>query len=314
MCTTNDKPFLTYEQQLQKLTDKGLVIPNPAQAMSLLKKHSYFALISGYKSPFKSSSGMYKINTSLEDIYSLYVFDDTLRTIILRNILIVEKHIKSLISYSFCEEYGEDQQHYLNATRYNYSSDTQKEINDLIGRLSKIAEDPKDYSYIRHQLERHNNIPLWVMMKALTLGTVSKFYSFLQQNIQAKVSKEFEHITENELVRMLDLLARVRNVCAHNERLFNYRYIKGAINDTYIHQYLNIPKRKSQYTKGKQDLFAVVIVLKHLLDQEDFARCIDGIAAALDTLLSSTKQLQRSQMYKYMGFPSNWMDIKDAFD
>lgn len=50
----------------------------------------------------------------------------------------------------FLRRYGEDQQHYLNATRYNYSSDTQKEINDLIGRLSKIAEDPKDYSYIRH--------------------------------------------------------------------------------------------------------------------------------------------------------------------
>ena len=61
------------------------------------------------------------------------------------------------------------------------------------------------------------------MMKALTLGTVSKLYSYLPQNIQAKVSMEFEYITENELVRMLDLLARVRNVCAHNERLFNYR-------------------------------------------------------------------------------------------
>lgn len=108
MCTTNDKPFLTYEQQLQKLTTKGLTINDYGKAMDLLKKHSYFALISGYKSPFKSKTGMYKINTSLDDIYSLYIFDDTLRTIILRNILKVEKHIKSLISYSFCETYGED--------------------------------------------------------------------------------------------------------------------------------------------------------------------------------------------------------------
>lgn len=312
MHTTNDKPFLTYEQQIQKLTAKGLTISNHDAAVDLLKKHSYFALISGYKKPFKTKNGMYKPHTSLDDIYSLYTFDDTLRTSILRSILKVEKHIKSLISYSFCKTYGEDQQHYLDATKYNYSRANQSDINDLIGRLSKIASDPKDYSYIKHQLNQHGNIPLWVMMKALTLGTVSKFYSFLPQSIQSCVSMEFMYVTENELVRMLDLLARVRNVCAHNERLFNYRYNKGAINDTFVHQYLNIPKPNIQYSKGKQDLFAVIIVLKYLLNREEFDQFIDEINNALETLLTSTRQLQKPQMFRYMGFPANWLDIKEA--
>ena len=312
MCTSKDKPFLTYEQQIKKLSDKGLAIPDKNYALELLKKHSYFALISGYKSPFKSKSGMYKLHTTISDICSLYTFDDTLRTIVLCNILKVEKHIKSLISYSFCETYGEDQQYYLNATKYNYSAANQADINDLIGRLSKIASDPKDYSYIKHQKKKHGNIPLWVMMKALTMGTVSKLYSFLPQSIQSKVSIEFEHITESELVRMLDLLARVRNVCAHNERLFNYRYNKGAINDTFIHKYLNISKPGVQYLKWNQDLFAVIIVLKYLLSKDDFSRFIDDINRSLETLLSTTKQLQRTQMYKYMGFPENWLDIKEA--
>ncbi|MDE6386298.1 MAG: Abi family protein [Lachnospiraceae bacterium] len=312
MCTTNDKPFLTYEQQLKKLKSKGLTIDNDDDAIELLKRHSYFALISGYKNPFKAKQGIYKPHTSLADIYSLYTFDDTLRTIILRNILKVEKHIKSLISYSFCETYGEDQQFYLDKTKYNYSPEHQADISDLIGRLSKIADNPKDYSYIQHQLNRHGNIPLWVMMKALPIGTVSKLYSFLPQSIQAKVSMEFEHITESELVRMLDLLARVRNVCAHNERLFNYRYKKGAINDTYIHKHLNIPKLNVQYSKGKQDLFAIIIVLKYLLSPQEFSCFVDDLDDALDTLLISTRRLERTQMYKYMGFPTNWLEIKDA--
>lgn len=67
-------------------------------------------------------------------------------------------------------------------------------------------------------------------MKALTLGTVSKMYSFLPQKIQYKVSKEFDYISEGMLVQMLDLLARVRNVCAHNERLYDYKYQKSTIN------------------------------------------------------------------------------------
>lgn len=312
MDNTNDKPFLTYEQQIQKLIGKGLSINNYEAAIALLKKHSYFALISGYKKPFKTKKGLYKPYSSLEDIYSLYVFDDTLRTIIFRSILKVEKHIKSLISYSFCETYGEDQQFYLDATKYNYSRANQADINDLIGRLSKIVTDPKDYFYIKHQLQKHGNIPLWVMMKAMTLGTVSKFYSFLPQNIQSRVSIEYDYVTENELVRMLDLLARIRNVCAHNERLFNYRYNKGAINDTYIHQYLCIPKSKGQYSKGKRDLFAVIIVLKYLLSHEESCLLIDEIDDALTNLLLSTKQLEKAQMFKYMGFPNNWADIKNA--
>ena len=86
----------------------------------------------------------------------------------------MEKHIKSLISYSFCEVYGEDQQLYLDKTKYNYSPEHQSDIDDLIGRLHKIATNPKDYSYIQYQLTHHGNIPLWVMMKALPIGTVSK--------------------------------------------------------------------------------------------------------------------------------------------
>lgn len=111
---------------------------------------------------------------------------------------------------------------------------------------------------------------------------------------------------------MLALLARVRNVCAHNERLYNYRYNKGAINDKYIHKYLNIPKPNVQYSKGKQDLFAVIIVLKYLLSHEEFDAFIDDINTTLETLFDSTKQLQKAQIYRYMGFPSNWMEIKDA--
>lgn len=309
---TNDKPFLTYDEQIQKLIDKGLTIPNIESATTLLKKHSYFALISGYKKPFKTKKGLYKPHSSIDDIYSLYVFDDTLRTIIFRNILKVEKHIKSLISYSFCETYGEDQQHYLDATKYNYSRANQADINDLIGRLSKIASDPRDYLYVSHQLNKHGNIPLWVMMKALTLGTVSKFYSFLPQSIQSRISIEFDYVTEGELVRMLDILARVRNVCAHNERLFNYRYNKGSINDTFIHHYLQISKTNGQYSKGKRDLFAVIIVLKYLLSHEEFCLFIDELETALETLLASGRQLQKAQMFKYMGFPANWIEIKDA--
>lgn len=133
-------------------------------------------------------------------------------------------------------------------------------------------------------------------------------YNFLEQNI----SKEFENVHESMLAQMLDLLACVRNVCAHNERLFDYKYRKGTIDDTRIHSLLGIQKKKGQYVKGKNDVFAVVIVLYYLLDREEFVKFIDEIELLFDELFSKTRIIQRVQLYKYMGFPENWRDIKNV--
>lgn len=309
----SNKPFMTYEQQIRKLREeKNLEIQNEDQAIELLKEHSYFALISGYKEPFKGKDGKYKLHVSLDDIYVLYCFDDNIRALLLQYILKIEKHVKSLISYSFCQQYGEEQQHYLNATNYNYILKNQEAINELIARLTKVVNEPKNYPYIAHQKRYHGNVPLWVLTKALTLGTVSKMYSFLPQTIQYSVSKEFDYVHEGMLIQMLDLLARVRNVCAHNERLYDYNYRKGTIDDTDVHKMLNIKKKKGHYIKGKNDLFAVVIVLKYLLKKEEFENFIDKLNDYIETLLSSTRQIQKDKILKYMGFPDNWMEIRDC--
>ncbi len=238
------------------------------------------------------------------------MFDGEIRALFLQYILKIENHIKSLISYSFCEANGEEQQNYLNATKYNYNEKNMDDINELISRLRNIINSPKDYPYVKHQKKQHDNIPLWVIMKALSLGSVSKMYSFLPDTIKHDISKEFEYVHEGMMVQMLDLLARVRNVCAHNERLYNYKYKKGTIDDTYIHKELEIPKKKNAYIKGKKDLFAVVIVLKYLLEEEEFETFIEKLDLYITNLFEKTSCIQQQQLLKYMGFPVNWLDIK----
>lgn len=51
----------------------------------------------------------------------------------------------------------------------------------------------------------------------------------------------------------------------YNERLYDYIYRKGTIDNMDVHEILDIKKRKGQYSKGKNDLFAVVVVLKYML-------------------------------------------------
>ncbi len=305
------KPFLTYEEQIKKLTDeKNLIIDDTENAVKLLRENSYFGLINGYKPLFKTAYGLYKLHTRIEDIYVLYNFDNDLRFLFLRYIVKVEMHIKSLISYSFCERNGIEESKYLNVNSYNYCPRLQTEINEFVQVLAEKIKNPKNLKYIAHQKSKNKNVPLWAMMKALTLGQVSKMYSFLNQNSQADISKEFEHVNEGTLINMLRVLVMARNVCAHNERFYDCNFKPTMIADMPAHNNLALPKTKGGYKKGKNDLFAVIITLKYLLGEDDFSSLCNELNALIDRLLNETPQISRNQIYKHMGLVDNWMNIK----
>lgn len=308
-----DKPFLSYEQLIIKLRDeKHMTIKSEDEhhAESLLKKYSYFSLVSGYKTLFKQQDGTYFSGTTIDDIWALYQFDDNLRDVFFHSIEIVEKHIKSLLSHAFVEEYGDDQGQYLTPLNYDSRNDykREKEIKKLISTFSNAVTPPSDHKYIDHQWSKHKNVPLWASMKAITFGSVSKMFSLCLPKIQSGVSKEFADVSPEMLAGMLDMLTRVRNVCAHNERLYDFSVEKRrAIQDTPVHASLRIPRTPSgRYKLGKTDLFAALICFKYLLDDADFKRAVSGIDGALSLLFSRTKKIPPNKILSCMGFPENW--------
>lgn len=304
----DNKKFLTYEQQIKKLLDKKLEINNPEEALKLLKKYSYFNLINGYKAPFKGNDGNYKKGTSIRDIYSLFTFDDELRHILMKYILIVELNVKSLLSYSFCEKFGEEQNEYQNALNYNYTPNNQKAINDLIQHLVlQMTNAQQKVSYVEHQATKHHNIPLWVLVKTLSFGQISKMYSLQQDSIKSKITKEMPRVRENQLSIMLDILSRYRNVCAHNERLFDFKYKRSRLKTTTIHKHFNL------YTDSPSpsNLFDVMIFLKLLLTKNEFLSFAKEFEDKLQTLSKATNQIQKSLLLRLMGFPQNWKEIID---
>lgn len=308
------KPFLTYEQQIQKLKDKNLTISNEKAAKDTLRRHSYFALVTGYKNLFKNPTTKdYRDGTTFEDIVALYEFDAQLRELTLRNLLHIERHIRSALSYAFCQKYGEQQTAYLNSANYNlYTKRNRSGIDRLIDRYLKPIVDQKehtDYPYIEHYKHQHHNVPLWVLINALTFGTVSKMYQYSTFDIQTSVSKEFEGINEGQLQKILQVLTDFRNVCAHNERLLSYRCAQHEIPNLLLHEKLNIPMRGTQYLYGKRDLFAVVLVFRYLLPSEEFLQYKRGIGRLIDQVVEKNKQISEAELLDRMGFPPNWKNI-----
>lgn len=302
--------FYTYEQQLNKLiSEKMLFIQNKSYAREALEKLSYYSLIGGYKEPFKHSvSGKYKHGVTFEEIVSLYFFDEELRSLFLKYILHVERHMKSIISYHFCEKYGEQQQKYLNPNNYVLTKKNSNDVTRLVHSIQKAISLPSRYTYITHHANKYGNIPLWVAMNALTFGQVSKIYQYIPNDIQSKISQKFSNVTERELHQFLTVVARCRNTCAHGERLFSF-HIRETIPDTTLHRKLGIIYKNGQYLIGKQDLFSVVIALRYLIDNSEFKLFKIKLSKLIDQVLKECPHLSRKQLLREMGFPENWSQI-----
>ena len=271
------KPFLTYEQQLHKLTDeKQLIINNREFAEEKLRDIGYFALIGGYKEPFRDAmTRVYLENTTFEDIYAVY---------------------------------GEMQTHYLDTASYNYVRSNQRGIDKLIRMLDGLALTNTDYDYIVHQRNVYQNVPLWVLINAMTFGQISKMYSFLTSRIQSKISKNFKKVNERELEQYLKVLVLYRNVCAHNERLFSHK-VYSEIPNTVLHSKLHISQTGNQYNQGKKDLFGVVIAFRYLLSADSFLLFKRELVLLIDKYVRSSSRITEKNLLKQMGFPENWKSI-----
>ncbi len=290
-----EKKFLTYDQQIEKLqNEKQLTISDVPTAIHTLEHISYYSLISGYKNPFKHKpSGNYLYGITFEEIVAFYYFDEELRTLFLKYILHVERrHLKSLISYHFCEKFGENQAEYLNPANFNSAKKNQKAVNRLIHSLQNCISMPSHYNYITHYSRIYGNIPLWVA----------------PNDIQVKVSKHFSGYTEKQLHQFITIIAKCRNVCAHGERLYDFR-TQDTIPDTLLHQKLSIPLKKGNYTLGKHDLFAVVLSLRYLISNDDFKSFKGSLIQLIKKARKQCPHLTQAQLLKQMGFPEKWENI-----
>jgi abortive infection bacteriophage resistance protein len=187
----------------------------------------------------------------------------------------VEQNIKALIAYHFSDKYGHDHNTYLNAV--NFDSTSKKNVS-LAGQLiNKIKNDINNYAKrqhrsIVHYLSVYNYIPLWVLVNILTFGRINVFYSRMKLADQQIISANFG-LSAAALNGFLYFLASFRNRCAHGERIYTAKNTNGntkKIPDTPLHVSLQIPNKQGNYIKGKDDVLALLISLKLLIDKKDF--------------------------------------------
>lgn len=230
-----------------------------------------------------------------------YKCTPALREIFLKYILIFEKHIKSSISYHFSHTYGNGIAFYQDITNYDcgkHLTDVQYLFKKMNDKITGRHPSPQ----IAHYMSIYHDVPLWVLTTDLTLGETACMYRYLKGRCKTLVCNEFHHIGRNELGKMLIILTKYRNICAHGNRLFNAK-TQDSIPDLPAHKKLHIPQINSRYQYGKSDLFAASIFLKYLLDISDFRLFYYELKRVIKKYSPSAKTLE------FMGFPPNWRSL-----
>jgi abortive infection bacteriophage resistance protein len=304
------KHFLTYHKQVRLLKERNLIIDDESTAIKILSETNYYNLINGYKYPFIQDSDVDKFieGTKIIDIHNLYKFDKKLSSIILMNILKIENTIKSYVAYEFSKHHGTDD--FLKIENFNSNTDNNKKaaahlISDIHLEFSKNLN--KDNKYISHFTYKYGKIPpLWVLVKTFTFGNISSFYSCMKQNESANIAKKFINLHDHQLRSFLKFITLFRNACAHDERIYCLK-ARDKICDYNLLGTLNVPKASGGYVDGKNNILALLICFKVLLNKENFLIFKDDFTGLLNSL--SFNSIKPSKIYKEMGLIYEWKNI-----
>lgn len=327
------RPFKSIEDQLKLLEERGL---DSTSSLNLNSKNllfsNYYSLINGYKDPFliKTSSGtddQYTTDTSFEDIYNLYLFDRELRHIYFKYLLEFEESLKSVLAHRFSEDFKEYPEAYLNIKSYNHiekrSSVIYRTIQNLSNEIYKQCSNSKGRNYIKHYKEIHEYVPMWVLIKSLSIGNVSHVYELLKNPLKDKISKDFSmrfkniyvhdekvntnyNLTSKHLGDIIKIVNFFRNVCAHSEVLYLYKLDKPISENLARYFNQNITNSNIQ----KSNLFSLTCVLKLVLEYDDYENMLEKLNELIDEYSQKITSIDfASAILDKMGFPTNWVDL-----
>lgn len=304
-----EKHFKTLDEQIEILKSKHIIVSNEEYAKGILLRENYFFL-NGYRHLFMVSKNerVYKEGTTFEELYSLFLFDRAFRNILFKNLLIIENNFKSIISYQLSKKYGYRESDYLRNKNFTSRPDKQRQLNDLLKKMKRqIRVNGSQHAATQHYSYHYGYIPLWILVKVLSFGLVCELYTVLKEEDQKAIGKIY-NLSVDTLELYLPLLSNYRNLCAHEDIVYEHKTQK-VINNTIYHKILDIPKENGEYIYGKNDVFALLIMMKQLLDYDKFKSMAIEIENAINTLDYNIKTIKIDSVLDKMGFPKNWKEL-----
>lgn len=299
---------MTIDEQVQILKNKNLIVEDIEYTKDILLRENYF-FIMGYRNLFlKPKESKFISGVTFDELYALFIFDRNFRNIILKNIFVIENELKSVVSYQLSKKYGYREKDYLNSKNFTADKEKARRVKDLLDKMRRqIRINASTHNATMHYITNYGYIPLWVLVKVLSFGIVCELYTILKKEDQIEIADVF-NTTPQILSEILILLSNYRNLCAHEDIVFEHR-TERVVPDTKYHEIMTIPKMDGEYIYGKNDLFSVIIIFKILLNKKDFRIMMREIEYEIELLDGKIDSIPINKVLDRMGFPLNYIEI-----
>lgn len=289
---------------MKKLRNDKKISCNGSKNKELLVRIGYFNMINGYKGPFingKTSTGqkIYLPNTDISHIYKLKSFDDRLRLLLLQYITKIEEEIRTLTGYKFdqCNKNGKILWYDTNA--YSSNVPLQEKMAVIAPAYNELSRSQLDY--VDFYMKKNDPIPTWIMVKVVNFSTFISILKNSHTSVTHSLCKLYDIVDLNGapnvklLIGSLHWLRKVRNACAHNERIYCLKQ-SGKISEGFLRQ-INPAYRKISDKK----IMDLLVYFKYYLPPNEFKKVIKEIQSMLLDLQKSVHQNAFDQIRSQMG-------------
>jgi len=272
----------SYQEQLELLKKRNVIIDDPVRDITILEGISYYR-ITAYLLPFKQSDGCYRPGTQFRTIYRIYEFDRKLRGVLIAALEEVEIFLRTKFAYYHAHKYGAEG--YMNADNYSKFHNEEK-FKDNIAR--EVASNGRSAFVSHHNEHYEGRFPIWVMMELFTFGMLSRFYSDLKTVDQKYLAKEIYHTTPKNVISWLRCSTDLRNICAHYGRLY-YRIFSATP--------ASVPAELKQINR----LWGAVLALHALYPNAEKwnTEILPNLSAVFD-------EYKTDISLQHIGFPEDW--------
>jgi len=310
------KIYMTIDEQIDYLESKNLIINNKKFAKKKLMEIGYYKLINAYKIPFKDNKDVdrkFENGVKFEDLYYLYKFDLQLKSIVFEATTNIEINFKSLLSECISSKYGIKNRKYLRPE--NFAPDTGNPGEYTFANMKKHIKDSikkqidNSQPAIKWYNDQYKYFPFWVVVNILTIGSVSRIYSKLKLQDQIEIAKNYK-LPHDYLSSFIIHINLVRNICAHNDVLYRYKFINAipqkvkCVKEKFELLCINKNTKTGRYEKGTNDFLSTLIIFKLLLSKEDF----NTFKTKFNGILTTLKKKVSAQYYEKILFEMGLID------
>lgn len=287
------KPWLSYSDQVARLADRGLSIPDVAAAERFLTHVNYYRF-SGYCLAFEQQRHIFLPDATFDDIAGAYTFDIVLRDLLTEALEVIEIDVRTCLAYVFGQRHGPfghaDPAHFF--WKFDHAAWMQH-IHDEVNNSTELFVQHFESCYADYP-----DLPIWMLSEVISFGTLVRMCRGMNRDDQRKIAERYG-LQNDDLGSILLHLTYVRNLCAHHCRIWDRLW---SVKATLPHG----PMWQRPMMSGNDRLFFTVCIIQRLL-----RRCPAAADFAIQWCDRMLRQLSQPpntpQALLCMGMPDQWM-------